>query len=77
MVGQPIKKQKTENGQPDLWGVIDEVEEKYADLIDDLEGETPHKPAHSKMKVTGMSIRQIPRIQETRRRAEKQKKEKK
>lgn len=76
MVGQPIKKQRTDNrpapqslgkvGQLDLWGMIDEVEEKYADLIDELEGETPHKDAHSKMKVTGASTREIPRLQEAR-----------
>lgn len=47
--------------------MIDEIEEKYADLINDLERETSHQGGHMKMKITGMSIREIPRIQEKRR----------
>ena len=62
-----VKQLKTDNRQPDLWGIIDEVEKKYSDLIDELEGDDPRQPRHPKMKITGMSIREIPRIQEKRR----------
>lgn len=63
MVAQKDKKTDKE----DMWGIIDEVEEEYADLIDELEGDDQKAHRHPKMKVTGMSVREIPRIQEGRR----------
>jgi|GEM_PF-5533853 len=62
-----VQEKKAKSRQPDLWGMIDEIEEKYSGLIDDLEGDDPHQHRHSKMKVTGASTREIPRIQEKRR----------
>jgi len=60
------------SAKEDVWQEIDEIEEKYSDLIDGLEGDDPREhpgPAgrHVKMKVTGMSVREIPRIQQKRR----------
>lgn len=61
--GLPI----TDRRQSDMWGMIDEIEEKYGDLIDDLQSNDLRKLSHTKMKVTGASVREIPRIQEARR----------
>jgi len=59
-------KKKRQDNQ-DMWGIIDEVEERYTDLIDELEGDDPRQHRHPKMKVSGMSVREIPRLQEGRR----------
>ena len=57
---------KTKSDNEDIWGKIDEVEEKYSDLIEGYEGDDPRQLRHPRMKVTGASTRNIPRIQKKR-----------
>jgi hypothetical protein len=60
-----LKRQKGNNEKQDMWEMIDEIEEKYVDLIEELEGESPYH--HPQMRVTGASVREIPRLQKKRR----------
>ncbi len=63
-----VKQHKINGKQSDVWGMIDEIEEKYSDLIDHLESERPGQAGRPQaMRVTGMSIREISRIQAKRR----------